>query len=706
MAELFLRDDLARAWRGLDAFVAAGNQRGETVRVANGRRTVRFETGGAVYFAKVHDGVGWREIGKNLLGGKPPILGARNEYLACRRLAAAGIAAPVVAAYGCRGRSPARRQSFIVCDALTDRVSLEDVAAAWAQRPPTAKLRRRLLLAVAELARDLHAAGVAHRDFYLCHILADAKALARGEVRLAVIDLHRARTARRVTKRWRLRDLAALRHSAAGLALSPREELRFLAHYCGLPPRTALRRHGALWRRVGKRVERLAARAERRGEDPAATLEARALPFNVVVQTANGASAKLRCVSALRRIPGRRLVMYAFVDDRPAAVKCFFGNGARRRCQAERDGLHALAGSGVGTAALLDTGRCAGGYWSAATWLAGSPPEGKDLAALIDMTGKLHRHGVLQRDPHAGNFVMTDGAPLALDGSGVRTGAVARLTLLLNRGANLRNLARLMAAFDVRGPALAAHYRRYCAARGWAPRAAEEVRLGRLTRRAGQRRRRAYVQKTERRGTEFERRGGQWHVAVYRRVAMCPALERLLQAPEAAVATGERLKDGNSATVVRVCDGTVRYVVKRFNAKPERARRAWRNGHRLSFCGVPTAQPLALITSRRRGPAYLVLEDLGDDRLDLHVARHGVDAALADGVERLFDALREEGLTHGDTKATNFIVRPDGVVALVDLDALRRAWLPGDRKRDALRFARNWEGAVAAAFAERLGRPA
>ena len=301
---------------------------------------------------------------------------------------------------------------------------------------------------------------------------------------------------------------------------------------------------------------------------------------------------------------------------------------------------------------------------------------------------------------------MVDGAPLALDGGGVCAGAVARLTLLLSRGANLKNLARLLAAFDVRGPALAAHYRRYCAARGWAPRVAEEARLGRLTRHAGQRRQRAYVKKTERRGTEFERRVGRQHVAIYRRAAMCPALDRLLQAPESAVPAGERLKDGNSATVVRVCVGAARYVMKRYNGKPERARRAWRNGHRLSFCGLPTAQPIALVTPRGRGPAFLVLEDLGDDRLDLHVARDGVEATVLDGVERLFDGLREQGLTHGDTKATNFIVRPDGVVALVDLDALRRAWLPGDRTRDAQRFARNWEGAVAASFAERLGRPA
>ena len=704
MAELFLRGDLARAWQRQDPFAAAQGLDGETVRLARGRRTLRFEAAGGVYFAKIHQGVGWGEIGKSLFALKPPILGAANEYRALVRLAAAGVAVPAVAAYGWHGHNPARRQSFIVCDALLGCVSLEDVAKAWAERPPTAKLRRRLLAAVADIARRLHAAGVSHRDFYLCHILADAEALARGEARLAVIDLHRARTSRRVPRRWQLRDLAALRYSAAGIALSRQDELRFLARYSGLPPREALRRHGALWRRVGKRAERLAARANQRGIDPAAVIDGRAPPFDVAARRSNGAPATIRCLDTLRRLPGRRLVVRGILADRPAAVKFFFGKGARRRCRAEAEGLRALAGCGAASPALLDTGACAGGCWSAAAWIdGGAPPQEEDLGKLVDLTARLHRHGLMQRDPHPGNFVVAAGKALALDGGGVRAGTLARLTLRVSRGANLRELARLLAAFDVPPQALEGCYRRYCAARGWSPRAAEAMALRRQTRRALRRRRRLYLRKTERRCTEFERHDGPEHATLFRRAAMCPELARLLAAPDAAVAAGERLKDGNTATVARVRDGMARYVVKRYNAKAGRARRAWRNGHWLGFCDIPTAAPVALVTRRhRRGPAYLVLEDLGDDRLDEHVARHGADAAVLDGVARLFQALRQEGLTHGDAKATNFIVG-DGVVALVDLDALRPAWLPGDRQRDALRFARNWEGAVAASFAERLG---
>ena len=53
--------------------------------VAN-RRTLRFELNGKRYFLKAHSGVGWKEIFKNLLQLKLPVLGARNEWLAIRQL--------------------------------------------------------------------------------------------------------------------------------------------------------------------------------------------------------------------------------------------------------------------------------------------------------------------------------------------------------------------------------------------------------------------------------------------------------------------------------------------------------------------------------------------------------------------------------------------------------------------------------------------
>lgn len=265
MAELYLRDDLKSAWRGRDPFEVVWSLRGETFRAVASRRTIRFEEGGAAYFAKIHEGVGWGEIFKNLANGKAPVTGSGHEYAACLRLAEEGVRAPRVAAFGRLGGNPARERSFVVCDALEGYASLEDVTDGWATAPPPPAVRRRLVLALADLTRALHAAGVNHRDYYLCHVLADTEALARGEAALAVIDLHRAQLRRRTPRRWVLRDLAALLFSTLHLGLSRKDRFRFLARYTGLPLRDALARDPGLWRRVERRAGRLRDKAVRHG---------------------------------------------------------------------------------------------------------------------------------------------------------------------------------------------------------------------------------------------------------------------------------------------------------------------------------------------------------------------------------------------------------------------------------------------------------
>ena len=254
---LYLRDDLEAAWAGRDPFEVVRNVQGDTYRVVKNRRTLRFVEDGRPYFAKVHDSVGWAEILKELCNLKLPPVGARNEYVACRYLEARRIKAPRVAAFGMRGLNPASARSFVVCDALDGYVSLEDLTDAWTTDPPTPTLRRRLVHAVADLSRRLHGAGVNHRDFYICHIWANTDALSRGEVDLAIIDLHRAQIRPRVPRRWILRDLAALMFSTAHLGLSRNDYLRFLKRYTRRPLRSVLRKEASLLRKVQRRADRL-----------------------------------------------------------------------------------------------------------------------------------------------------------------------------------------------------------------------------------------------------------------------------------------------------------------------------------------------------------------------------------------------------------------------------------------------------------------
>ncbi|MDR1661094.1 MAG: lipopolysaccharide core heptose(I) kinase RfaP, partial [Azoarcus sp.] len=90
MNEIVLRPPFDRLWAGRDPFVAVESLQGQVFRELAGRRTLRTEVEGRAYFVKIHRGVGWGEIFKNLICLRAPVLGARNEWHAAGRLAELG----------------------------------------------------------------------------------------------------------------------------------------------------------------------------------------------------------------------------------------------------------------------------------------------------------------------------------------------------------------------------------------------------------------------------------------------------------------------------------------------------------------------------------------------------------------------------------------------------------------------------------------
>lgn len=257
MMQQFLRDDIAQVWGERDPLEAAFALDGEVYRDVAGRKTMRVELGGQNYFVKLHMGVGWSEIIKNWAQFKRPVLGAENEFQACRDLEEIGIRAPRVAAFAMSSGSIASRRSFVLCDELQDHISLEDVTEAWFDSPPDGLTRHRLLYAVARFASVFHAHGFIHRDFYICHLLADEHSLAGGVCDLAVLDLHRARRFETVPDRWLYRDLGGLLFSTLDLGFTRRDWYRFIRIYCGRPLKEEFADRRAFWERVLRRAQSL-----------------------------------------------------------------------------------------------------------------------------------------------------------------------------------------------------------------------------------------------------------------------------------------------------------------------------------------------------------------------------------------------------------------------------------------------------------------
>lgn len=262
---VYLREEFQRLWQGQDPFEKVEAIEGKVYRELDGRRTLRFELDGKGYFLKLHRGVGWAEILKNWSTLKKPVLGADQEWQAIEALTRAGVPTMTAAAYGERGCSPATRHSFIITEELAPTTSLEDFSVHWAEQPPQPALKRALIREVAAMTGRMHRAGVNHRDCYICHFLlhTDTPPTA-GNLRLSLIDLHRAQVRRAVPRRWRDKDLAGLYFSALHIGLTERDKLRFLKVYFQRPLRRILVEEAVLLKMLEHKAAKLQARFERK----------------------------------------------------------------------------------------------------------------------------------------------------------------------------------------------------------------------------------------------------------------------------------------------------------------------------------------------------------------------------------------------------------------------------------------------------------
>ena len=266
---IFVRNDLQALFpeRSVDEFMAI---EGETIKhVVADRRTAYFERGGRGFYIKAHSGVGWREIFKNLLRLRWPVLGARNEWQAIRAFERLGVATMSIAAYGEQGLDPSRRHSFLVTEALQDTEDLERwLPTLDLSRAADVRLKRTIIRRLGKIARTLHGHGLNHRDFYLCHFRLD---LARGRpepaaVKLYVMDLHRVQQRRATPDRWAAKDLAGLIYSAVNVQGRPlftaRDVARFVCAYEAAALHQVYDRRARFWRRVLGRIAGFARRKQ------------------------------------------------------------------------------------------------------------------------------------------------------------------------------------------------------------------------------------------------------------------------------------------------------------------------------------------------------------------------------------------------------------------------------------------------------------
>ena len=429
----------------------------------------------------------------------------------------------------------------------------------------------------------------------------------------------------------------------------------------------------------------------------------------------------VECGAVLRSLPGKREVYDAVFGGRRAIVKVFLDpRRARVHFQRELDGLRAFHNAGIAAPEVLYAGedeqsrpvivlaRIGEAETLSDVWrVAAEAGRQRLMGRMMELLARHHLAGIYQTDLHLNNFLVAEGLIYSLDGDGVLAQEGA-----LDERRSLQNLALYCSQLDPDRDAFSLEASaQYARLRSW-PEAPVRERLLPLIDAARMYRWRKFRSKIYRNCTAVERSraAGQ---ACYAVRSYGDDLKRLLRDLDAScpVDPSERLKDGNTATVWRTGLGDRGLVVKRYNVKDRwhgvsrvlresRASISWRNAHMLQMFGIDTPAPVAYCM-RRENPlrpiGYFLAEEVLGTNLRDWVAQHRDQAdeirRLATMVAGLLARLRRLRISHGDLKATNFILS-DGRLFVVDLDAMRLhrfgmtfeyAW-----RKDMARFEANW----------------
>lgn len=123
-----------------------------------------------------------------------------------------------------------------------------------ADEMPSPRRRRAMATRLGDILRTMHEGGVNHRDFYLVHIRVGPND------DLYVTDLNRADIRKRVTRRWRVKDVAALLHSAPVALVTATDKARVARAYLG----GSLREHRAFIEAVIRKAQRMTAHTRKR----------------------------------------------------------------------------------------------------------------------------------------------------------------------------------------------------------------------------------------------------------------------------------------------------------------------------------------------------------------------------------------------------------------------------------------------------------
>lgn len=434
----------------------------------------------------------------------------------------------------------------------------------------------------------------------------------------------------------------------------------------------------------------------------------------------------LLCEKVIRVVPGKRLVAFGRWDDKPIVAKLFFEwSKAKKHLERDITGIEALIAANVPTPKLFFQGRDKSKriyvliferimdscnldlLWEEKTDVAELTPLMR--AVTIELATQ-HVLGIVQRDLHLKNFLVTSKMIYTLDGGSIET-----IDGPLSKKDSLEHLGLFFAQLGAGTNTLQNElFDLYAQSRGWIVRPNDlELLQQSITKWTTQRWLR-YEKKIMRDCSAFERKQNLSTLSLSDRQYDSVEFKELLSNPDAFFTKSNTtiLKAGRSSSVAKIKLNNHTLVIKRYNIKgfshwlrrclrPTRAARSWCLAHHLKLMNVATAKPVAFIEKSFLGlrhKSYFIMEYVdGNHAGDYFTSYRSDDARFMQVAQRILAIiyqLAELKITHGDLKMTNILIAHEKPI-LIDLDGMhehqKQAAFKRAFKKEINRFMKNWE---------------
>ena len=427
------------------------------------------------------------------------------------------------------------------------------------------------------------------------------------------------------------------------------------------------------------------------------------------------------CEQVVRLVPRKRMLLFATWGKTKVAVKIFYERGrAEKTSLKDVFGINILTKSNVPTPKLLYNGTIDKGRIKililerlnncfSMLELYAQRKSIDDirlaLSSLIIELATQHVLGILQRDLHLNNFLISKEKIYTLDG-----GQIEKFDNPLCKKLSIEYLALFLAQLGVGNDKTVNElFDIYTKSRSWIVKKAD-IKLFRYhLYQKRQERWKSFQKKIFRDSSAFRAIRKFNKSIVYNRQFESENFLDLLHNPEKYMHSknAEMMKDGDSTTVIKLNLDGRSYVIKRYNLKHSlhrirralrttRAVKSWMMSNHLYLFGVLTPKPVAFIENNIlgvRGRSYFIMEYVkGEDLLSYYSKEQS--HTIAKKTVSLFQSLIDLKITHGDLKATNILIHNNNPY-FIDFDGavhhntnflLKRSF-----KKEIRRFMKNWQ---------------